>query len=246
MYAWTPVDLDVIVAQSAATLPKAIDPVSVALLLWIESAGFDPANPGPSGANPQVGGLNQMSVPNLTAAGLTRASWLTMSAAQQLPFIFKFWKGLATTFNGGRFPADGARLLALNFLPKSYQTSGADTNDAAVVCGKAGPYAQFYAGNAFYDPLGTGQITVASIARRQGLEAAKGGARYAQLVADIAAAVKRAGSGTTAPPTLPTGGSQTPPPGGSSSPPSAARSGGGGLIAVLALAVVGVIAKVRA
>lgn len=235
-YAWTPVDMDVLVALSAATKPTPIDPVGVASVLWIESAGFNPANPGPPGANPQVGGLNQMSTPNLTGLGLTRAAWLAMSAAVQLPWIFKWWGQNAVTFNHGRFPADGARLLAMNFLPGSYLTSGADANPDAAICGKAGPFASFYAWNTYYDPKGTGIVSVNTIALRQQMDAAAGGARWNQLVADIGAAQRRAG-----------GGPQTPSPvAASSSPPSSGRTGGGGLVALVGLAVVGLVVRGRA
>jgi hypothetical protein len=243
-YTWTPADLDVLVAQSAATKPAPIDPVQVALLLWIESAGFNPGNPGPAAANPQVGGLNQMSTPNLVQLGQTRAAWLAMTAGQQLPIIFRFWVALAKTFNGGRFPKDGAHLLGLNFLPGSYKTSGADANENAPICGKAGPYSQYYAGNAYYDPGQLGAITVATIRVRQVMEAQSGGARWQQLVAGIRAAQQRAGGST--PPAGPPIGSAPPSgsPPSSPAPSSGARSGGG-LIALLALGIAGVIAKVR-
>jgi len=236
-YAVTPTDLATLVTLARATSP-ATDPLSVALLLWIESAGFNPASPGPPNAKPPVGGLNQMSTPNLAGYRLTRDQWLTMSAAEQLPVIFQFWQGLAQSFNGGRFPSDGPRLLALNWLPRAYQTSGADANPNAVISGKAGPYAQYYAGNAWYDPDGIGAITLNTIAKRFAHEDAAGGARWQAIKAGIqAAAAAPPGAPpppTSLPPTSIAGGQ------GPASPPSrvmAAGVGGGGAGGLLALAV---------
>jgi hypothetical protein len=137
-------------------------------------------------------------------AGVTRAQWLAMTAAQQLPYIFNFWKGLTATFASGVFPRTGPLLLALNFLPLSYKTSGAATNPAAVIAGKAGPYASDYAENMWYDPDGTGAITPTTIARRFALQAAATtpaamAARWANLKAGIAAALVRAGGSSTPP-----------------------------------------------
>lgn len=162
------------------------------MLLYIESKGFDPASPGPNpaAANP-VGGLNQMSLENLSTLGVSRPTWLSLSAAQQLPIIFRFWQSLARSFAGGAFPPDGPRLLALNFLPASYQASGAATSSTAVLSGKNGPYAADYAPNAWYDPDGTGEITPQTIAKRFALEDAANAPRWQTLRVGIAAAVDR-------------------------------------------------------
>jgi len=201
------------------------------MLLFIESAGFDPANPGPSpNATDPVGGLNQMSSTNLASLGLTRPVWLTLSAAQQLPVIFRFWQGLSKTFAGGVFPSDGPHLLALNFLPASYQTSGAATNPAAVLAGKAGPYASDYASNLWYDPDGTGAITPLTIAKRFALQDQANPARWQILRAGIAAAVGRQ---NLSPPSVAAG------------PPPRTTGGGGGAVAVLVAAGLAVWAHVK-
>lgn len=215
-YQVTAEDMDTLVELARA---HATDPLGVALILYIESAGFDPQSQGPSAA--QVSGLNQMKDANLASFGLTRAQWLGMTAAEQLPYIFQFWASLAQTFAGGQFPTDGQHLLALNFLPKSYEDSGAATNPDAVIAGKAGPYASQYAPAAYYDPDGTGTITPNTIARRMLLVNTNPPARWGQVRAALQAAVVRAGS---LPPSAPSSGSTAPPKG---------SGAGGGLIAIL-------------
>lgn len=162
MYSWTPSDFEELIALSQA---RGIAPSQPAMI-FLEESGLDPTNGGPSGASPPVGGLNQMSSDNLSAIGLTRARWLAMSAAEQLPYIFSFWDSLAAKDNGGAFPADAGTLLALNFLPASFAASHAGSNPNAVVAGKNGPYASDYAANVSLDPSGSGSITPATCALR--------------------------------------------------------------------------------
>lgn len=194
-------------------------PLGVGMLLFLES-GFDPSSPGPApdAANP-VGGLNQMSLENLDTLGISRSAWLSLSAAQQLPVVFKFWQGLARTFAGAVFPSDGPGLLALNFLPASYQSSGAATNPYAVLAASAGPYAAEYAANVFYDPDKTGEITPLTIRRRFMLTDAANPPRWRALRANLAAAIARQSSS-------PSPASQAPP----------SRAGGGGGVVALLLA----------
>jgi len=236
----SPADFDMLVALAASQAPPT-DPVGVAMLFFIESGGWDPANPGPPGALPPVAGLNQMNTPNLTDLGLTRAQWLTMTASAQLPVIFRFWQGLAKDYNGGAFPADGAHLLALNMAPGAYKVAGASSNSSAVIAGKAGPYASVYGGNAYYDPDATGTVTVNSIAKRYALVDAETGtpaaARWAQIKQGIAAAqARRAAAAASGVAML---GGSSPSLGGGSRPPGSTTrppAGGGGLFA-LALAL---------
>ena len=221
MYAPTPADFDALVALARA---RGTDPTGVALTLYIESAGFNPASAGPNGDG-AVSGLNQMSIANLAALKppLTPAQWMAMTVAQQLAVIFPWWDGLAKAFNGGRFPPDGSNLLALNFLPKYYQSSGAALNPNAPIVSSPDPY---YARNTFYDPDKTGSITVNTIAKRQAQQAAAGGARWQLLANGVASAIARAGGG---------GGSSSP-----VVPPAASVSGSSstnadGVLALLAI-----------
>lgn len=159
-YTWTPADYQALVqlAQSKGT-----DPAQSAML-FLEESGLNPTNPGPSGAG--VGGLNQMSTSNLSSLGLTMAAWLAMSAATQLPYIFRFWSSLVAGDAGGVFPTDAGTLLALNFLPGAFKNVGAATNPNAVLCAAAGPYANYYTDNKSLDPGNTGTITPATCLQR--------------------------------------------------------------------------------
>lgn len=182
-YTWTQDDYEALAQLSAAQSPP-IDPVQVALVLFEES-GLNPASPGPAGANPPVGGLNQMSTDNLTNLGVTRAAWLAMTAAEQLPIIFKWWNSLANSDNSGNFPADGGTLLALNFLPGSFRSVGAGSNPNAAVAGAAGPYASYYNSNISLDPQRTGVITPATCELRLQNVAAAAGAKWTAIAQNI-------------------------------------------------------------
>ena len=156
-YQPTSADFQALVQLSRAQHPP-IDPTQVAVILFEESAGFNPAQQNFGGA-PNYG-LNQMSASNLSAIGLTPAQWTSMSAAQQLVYIFRFWASSAATANGGRFPSDGGELLAMNFEPGAFANVQAGSNPNAVLAASGGPYASNYAANKSLDPEGTGQITV--------------------------------------------------------------------------------------
>ena len=152
-YSWTPADFQTLVAQASAV---GIDPAEAALLFLEETGGsLSPAQPGPAGSN--VGGLNQMLAGNVP--GVSMAQWLAMTAAQQIPYIFAWWK---KEIGAQPFPSTGGTLLALNFLPGQFQAVGADTNPSAILAGKSGPYATYYAQNASLDPNKTGAITPAT------------------------------------------------------------------------------------
>ena len=86
--------------------------------------------------------------------GVSMAQWLAMTAAQQIPYIFAWWK---KEIGAQPFPSTGGTLLALNFLPGQFQAVGADTNPSAILAGKSGPYATYYAQNASLDPNKTGR-----------------------------------------------------------------------------------------
>jgi hypothetical protein len=183
-YSPTPADFQALVQLSAAQSPP-IDPNQVALVLFEES-GFNPASQGPAGAS--VYGLNQMSASNLSSLGLTPTTWTAMSAAQQLPYIFKWWDSLASGDNAGQFPSDGGMLLALNFLPGAFKTVGAGSNPSAVLAGANGPYASYYTANKVLDPNGTGSITVSTCRTYLSNVANSGGAAWAVIQAGILAA----------------------------------------------------------
>jgi hypothetical protein len=210
MYAPTVTDFDETVALSKA---HGIDPHDVTLALFIESGGYNPASMGPK-QDGAVSGLNQMSKANLASLGLTPAAWTAMTAAQQLPAIFNFWVGLAKSFAGGAFPADAAHLLALNFVPAYYQSSGAAKNPAAPLVSKNdtnATKAAIYAANTFYDPGSTGVISVNTIAARQAQQKAAGGARWAMLSSGIDAAIARAAAAAPTPVPGPPPAAQPPP-----------------------------------
>lgn len=210
-YTPTPADFDALVSLSRGA---GIDPSQVLLVLFEES-GFNPRNPGPAGAN--VAGLNQMSSENLEAMGLTRTAWLAMSAAEQLPHVFAFWRNLAQTFHGGTFPSDAGDLLALNFLPGAYKAAGAATDRNAVIAGKTGAYAWAYADNPPLQNAG-GVITVNTLASYLAGVSLRGGAPWALLVSGLNAAIARAGGSggggggvITVPPITIVGTPETPP-----------------------------------
>ena len=184
VYAVTERDYDTLVSESRK---RGIDPEQAALILFEESAGFDPHRVGRNGL--PFSGLNMMSDTNLSDLDLTREQWIAMSAAEQLPIIFRFWDGLARAFAGGSFPQDAAHLIALNFLPSRYRSSGAKSNDDAVLTKKP---ENFYLDNTWYDPGATGTITVNTIRKRLSTQTNNG--RWRELVAGIDEAEKRAGS----------------------------------------------------
>lgn len=180
---WSSTDYATLASLSAAQSPP-IDPAQVALVLFEES-GMNPASPGPAGAS--VGGLNQVSTANLTALGITRADWLSMTPSEQLPTIFKWWDSLANSDNGGQFPADGGTLLALNFLPGAFKTVGAGSNENAVLAAAAGPYASYYIANSSLDPNNTGSITPATCQTRLNNVASAAGSTWQSILSNIQA-----------------------------------------------------------
>ena len=155
-YQPTPQDFQTLVQLSQAQNPP-IDPTQVAIVLFEES-GFDPSRQNNSGTGNY--GLNQMSTANIQALGLSVSDWTSMTAAEQLQYVFRFWSSSAASANSGQFPSDGGTLLAMNFEPGAFQTVGAGSNPDAVLAGASGPYATNYAWNKVLDPNGTGEITV--------------------------------------------------------------------------------------
>lgn len=160
-YVITPNDVATLVSLSEA---HGIDPIDVAAVLYLESAGFNPASLGPGGLGNYTG-LNQMSVANLSSFGIAPADWVTYSAAEQLPYVFKFWQSLQS-FNNGAFPQNAAVLAALNLLPGNYKMSGAASNPNAPIASNPSIY---YTKNTYYDPDGTGSITLNTIAKRMAM-----------------------------------------------------------------------------
>jgi len=192
-YKPTATDFQTLVQLSAAQNPP-IDPVQVALVLFEES-GFNPAIQNKAGASNY--GLNQMSAANLSSLGLTPSQWTSMTAAQQLPYIFKWWASLASSDNGGSFPADGGELLALNFEPGAFKTVGAGGNPNAILAGSSGPYASNYTANSVLDPNKTGSITVNTCRQYLANVEANGGAAWAAIVQGIQQAGGSTISGST-------------------------------------------------
>jgi hypothetical protein len=169
-YVITPNDIDTLVGLSEA---HGIDPTDVAVVLYVESAGFNPTSLGPGGAGNYTG-LNQMSVANLATYGITPSDWVTWSAAKQLPVIFKFWQGLGTSFNGGAFPQNAGVLGALNILPGRYKPG----NPNAPLASNPDIY---YTKNTYYDPKGTGSISVNTIQERMSMIKASTAPRWKQI-----------------------------------------------------------------
>lgn len=185
-YRITEADFDALVSESRKRLIPADD---VALVLYIESAGFNPASAGPGGRG-GANGLNQLTPQNLKTMGFTPEAWRSLSAAEQLPRIFRWWDAIARDFAGGKFPTDAGQLAAMNFLPGRYRDKGAATNPDAALTREP---ESFYSNNVFYDPQKTGTITVNTIRERQALEAT--GARWRELEQGIADARARSGAG---------------------------------------------------
>lgn len=176
MYAITPDDFAALVSLSRQ---RGIDPRDVAIVLYIESGGFNPASAGPGGRG-IANGLNQMTPQNLQSIGFSPSAWRALSAAEQLPHIFAWWDQLAASIQAGWFPPTGADLGAINFLPGRYKTRGSISNPDATLT--ASPE-NFYVDNTFYDPDSTGAITVNTIRARQ--EKSKTGARWASIESGI-------------------------------------------------------------
>lgn len=153
MYTITDADFDALVSGSQR---RAIDPRDVAIVLFVESAGFNPASAGPGGKG-GANGLNQMTPENLAAFGFTPDQWRSLSAAKQLPIAFTFWDSLVKTFAEGHWPRDAGELGALNFLPGRYKDARV-WEDAGSILTKLPE--KFYTDNATtYDPAKTGAIT---------------------------------------------------------------------------------------
>jgi hypothetical protein len=194
-YAVTPEDYAVLVRESRA---RGLDPRDAALVLYMESGGFNPASAGPGGKG-GANGLNQLTPENLAKLGFTPEAWRALSAAEQLPRVFAWWDGIAHDFRPEGFPDNAGDLLALNFLPGRYKAHGAAKDPDAPLT--QSPEAPFYTKNTFYDPGGTGAITVNTIRARQALEAK--GARWNELVTGISAAGDAPSSLTPAAPPAP-------------------------------------------
>lgn len=156
-YPITQNDIDTLVSLSEA---HGIDPNDVAAVLVIES-GFNPASLGPGSTGAHTG-LNQMSVANLATYGIAPIDWVSMSAAEQLPTVFKFWSSL-NSLNGGQFASNAATLAALNILPGLYKNTGAKNNPNVAITSNPSIY---YTSNTWYDPGHTGSISLNTIAQR--------------------------------------------------------------------------------
>jgi hypothetical protein len=183
-YQPTSADFQALVQLSAQQSPP-VDPNQVALVLFEES-GFNPTIQNGAGA-PNYG-LNQMSTANLSSLGLTPTQWTSMTAAQQLPYIFKWWDSLANGDNAGQFPPDAGTLLALNFEPGAFKNVAAGNNPNAVLAAATGPYASNYTANKLLDPNNTGSITVNTCRQYLANVAANGGGAWAAIQAGILAA----------------------------------------------------------
>lgn len=176
-YKPTTTDLQTLVQLSAAQSPP-IDPVQVALVLFEEST-FNPSVQNAGGA-PNYG-LNQMSATNIAGLGLTVSEWTSMTAAEQLPYVFKWWAKQAAYANNGQFFSDAGQLLALNLGQVAYKNVNAGSNPDAVLAGKSGPYANSYAGN---PQLGNGAIITVNTCRAY-LAKIAGGSSFGVLARQI-------------------------------------------------------------
>ncbi len=177
-YKWTSADYAALVTASAAV---GIDPREVGKV-FLEESGLDPGSPGPAGAKPPVGGLNQMAEGNIA---ISRSDWLTMTAAEQIPHIFAWWEGTAK--QAGGFPQDAGTLVAMNFLPGRFVNVRALTNENAVMAAAGGPFADYYGWNITLDPDRTGAITPATCQKRLD-EVAAASSKWPTFVAGLEAA----------------------------------------------------------
>jgi hypothetical protein len=209
VYTPTPEDFDALVREAKA---RHIDPLDVAVVLYFESAGFDPASLRKrKDGTFLVGGLNQMSAENLRAYGIEQATWLAMSAAEQLPTIFRFWDSLARGFAGGTFPTDEAQLEAINFAPKRYKDSHAVDDPHAVLITAAD--GRTYSDNLSLDPKRTGEISLDTIRDTFAAITTSSEPRWLLVRDGVRDAIVRSGS-------APTPGPRPPPP----SPPKSKTS----------------------
>ena len=128
------------------------------LIVWWEESGLNP------GAVNSIGctGLNQ-SCPKSTGGPGYPSGYASWPASEQLTGWIAGQVASGIKANGGPF-LSAARYLQANFLPATLPKSTAPGPKAIapddVICGKAGPYARAYNGNAQFDVGKNGTITL--------------------------------------------------------------------------------------
>ncbi len=139
-------------------LDAGANPHDWALVLYEES-GFDPSMPNRHGY--QYFGLNQMGESEARSVGYAGdfpGGWLALSAAEQLPYVARFFVQKRNACGPVAF-ASAAHLLACNWLPAFVKPDPSDIDYA--LCRAGDPY---YAASAIYDPDRKGFITIRDLA----------------------------------------------------------------------------------
>lgn len=191
---------------NAADIATALDGISHvaaprdALKIMLGESGLNPASVAYKDSKPVAGGVFGLLVSqtqNLT--GMSFDDWIRLSAAQQIPYAVKFWKGLTSRF-GASFPVSARDLYWLNYLPATYVAGAADdyvfvkSDDTYLPKGGSWTYsAGFYTQNESLDhPLTPGGPKKGYITAGDMAEAAKRGAMnspatYAAVTAALSA-----------------------------------------------------------
>lgn len=189
-------DLDALVREFMA---EGLEP-RVAFDVMFGESGFRASRRNASGAS--YGGLNQMGKDELASFGLTLDQWLTMSAADQIPVVRRFWHQRREALAASKGAAmreimyrDAPHLYAANFWPAGMQP--VDATDYPLLTRSSAPGS--YAANAMLDRNGDGEITIDDFAAwlDARTSAGKWGEpdRYDELVDRLDAAITRGGGG---------------------------------------------------
>jgi hypothetical protein len=142
-------------ASSLVTWSKSIgvDPLD-ALKLFLSESGLQPtatnSNGFPSGQ--YAAGINQLSPGNWSYfAPMSAGQYTSLTAEQQLPYAFAYWKAVANSHN--LTTISGADLYWLNFLPATFVPFA--TDDHVIVTSASG----YYTNNTGLDHGSKGYIT---------------------------------------------------------------------------------------
>ena len=137
--------VDTLVSLSAQA---GVDPLGAAAVMLYES-GLQPAIMNSIGAV----GINQFIPDNYGQfAPLSVSQYRALSAAQQLPYVFKFWRGVLQSFGRGQKFFMGRDLYWLNILPGTFRPNVPDNYQIPFTT-------QQYAANKNLDHGGKGYIT---------------------------------------------------------------------------------------
>ena len=116
-------------AQEIASALASISHVAAprdALKIMLGESGMDPTAVAhdPKTHEPVAGGVFGLLVTQMPD-GMSFDQWLALSAAQQIPYAVKFWKGVTSGFHAP-LPVSARDLYWLNYLPATYVPDAPD------------------------------------------------------------------------------------------------------------------------